>query len=104
MRTISIICGQRRPSWDMLNLDRKGDSGGEGMKGDRSGLRFGIVVSRFNEFITGKLLSGAQDALNRHGAWKTRWRSRGFRELLKFLPWPTDGRVRRYDAVIALGA
>jgi len=30
------------------------------------GLKFGIVVSRFNEFITNKLLSGAQDALLRH--------------------------------------
>ena len=31
------------------------------------GLRFGIVVARFNEFITNKLLGGAQDALVRHG-------------------------------------
>ena len=31
------------------------------------GLRFGLVVSRFNEFITNKLLDGAQDALLRHG-------------------------------------
>ena len=31
------------------------------------GLKFGIVVSRFNDFITGKLLGGAQDALSRHG-------------------------------------
>ena len=31
------------------------------------GLRFGIVLSRFNEFITTKLLEGAQDALVRHG-------------------------------------
>ncbi|MBE1554281.1 6,7-dimethyl-8-ribityllumazine synthase [Sporosarcina limicola] len=30
-------------------------------------LKIGIVVSRFNEFITGKLLSGAEDALRRHG-------------------------------------
>ncbi len=29
---------------------------------------FGIVVSRFNEFITGKLLAGAIDCLQRHGA------------------------------------
>lgn len=29
--------------------------------------RFAIVVSRFNEFITGKLLAGAVDALKRHG-------------------------------------
>jgi len=32
------------------------------------GLKFGIVVSRFNEFITSKLLEGAIDALIRHGA------------------------------------
>jgi 6,7-dimethyl-8-ribityllumazine synthase len=30
--------------------------------------RFGVVVSRFNEFITAKLLSGCLDALERHGA------------------------------------
>jgi 6,7-dimethyl-8-ribityllumazine synthase len=30
-------------------------------------LKIGIVVARFNEFITGKLLSGAKDALFRHG-------------------------------------
>lgn len=32
-----------------------------------SGLTMAIVVSRFNEFITAKLLSGAMDALVRHG-------------------------------------
>jgi 6,7-dimethyl-8-ribityllumazine synthase len=32
------------------------------------GLKFGIVISRFNEFITSKLLDGAIDALLRHGA------------------------------------
>ena len=31
------------------------------------GLRFGIVVSRFNEFISARLLEGAQDGLIRHG-------------------------------------
>ncbi len=31
------------------------------------GLKFGVVVSRFNEFVTGKLLEGARDALLRHG-------------------------------------
>jgi len=31
------------------------------------GQRFAIVVSRFNEFITSKLLAGALDALKRHG-------------------------------------
>jgi 6,7-dimethyl-8-ribityllumazine synthase len=32
------------------------------------GLRFGIVVSRFNSFVTEPLLEGALDALRRHGA------------------------------------
>lgn len=32
------------------------------------GLKFGIVVSRFNDFITSRLLDGAIDALVRHGA------------------------------------
>ena len=32
------------------------------------GLKFAIVVSRFNDFITGKLLEGAVDGLLRHGA------------------------------------
>ena len=32
------------------------------------GFRFGIVVSRFNSFITERLLEGALDALKRHGA------------------------------------
>jgi len=31
------------------------------------GLRFGLVISRFNEFISKRLLEGAQDALLRHG-------------------------------------
>jgi 6,7-dimethyl-8-ribityllumazine synthase len=32
-----------------------------------SGLKVAIVVARFNEFITGKLLTGAYDGLKRHG-------------------------------------
>ncbi len=32
------------------------------------GLRFCIVISRFNDFITSRLLDGAMDALVRHGA------------------------------------
>jgi 6,7-dimethyl-8-ribityllumazine synthase len=32
-----------------------------------TGLKFGIVASRFNDFITGRLLEGALDALTRHG-------------------------------------
>ncbi|MCL4457451.1 MAG: 6,7-dimethyl-8-ribityllumazine synthase [Nitrospirae bacterium] len=32
------------------------------------GIKFGIIVSRFNDFITSRLLDGAVDALIRHGA------------------------------------
>jgi 6,7-dimethyl-8-ribityllumazine synthase len=32
------------------------------------GLKFGVIVSRFNDFITNKLLDGALDVLLRHGA------------------------------------
>jgi 6,7-dimethyl-8-ribityllumazine synthase len=32
------------------------------------GLKFAVIVSRFNDFITSKLLEGAIDALRRHGA------------------------------------
>ena len=35
---------------------------------DASGLKFAIILSRFNEFITGKLLEGCLDSLLRHGA------------------------------------
>ena len=35
---------------------------------DASGLRFGVVVGRFNSFISERLLEGALDALLRHGA------------------------------------
>jgi 6,7-dimethyl-8-ribityllumazine synthase len=35
---------------------------------DAKGSRFAIVVSRFNSFISDRLLSGALDALERHGA------------------------------------
>jgi 6,7-dimethyl-8-ribityllumazine synthase len=31
------------------------------------GIKIGIVVARFNEFITSKLLGGAMDGLVRHG-------------------------------------
>lgn len=33
-----------------------------------TGLKFGVVVGRFNDFISGRLLDGALDAFKRHGA------------------------------------
>ena len=46
---------------------RKGH--GRTLEGDFSGdgRRFAVVVSRFNEFITSKLLEGCENTLNRHG-------------------------------------
>lgn len=35
---------------------------------DAAGLKLGLVVSRFNHFLTDKLLEGALDCLRRHGA------------------------------------
>ncbi|MEW6662664.1 MAG: 6,7-dimethyl-8-ribityllumazine synthase [Bacillota bacterium] len=67
------------------------------------GLKFCIVVSRFNEFITGKLVAGAMDALQRHGA------SPGEIDLVWVpgafeIPLAAGKVVNRYDAVICLGA
>ena len=36
-----------------------------------TGLKVGVVVGRFNEFITSKLLGGALDGLKRHGVEET---------------------------------
>ena len=69
------------------------------------GLKFGIVVGRFNEFIGGKLLEGAFDALKRHGA----------REEdidVAYVPGASEvpliakktAKNDKYDAVICLGA
>ena len=70
-----------------------------------AGLRFGIVVSRFNEFITGKLLGGAQDAVRRHGGdldnVDVAWVPGAFEVPLVAQKMAASG---RYDAVICLGA
>jgi 6,7-dimethyl-8-ribityllumazine synthase len=68
------------------------------------GLSFGIVASRFNEFITARLLDGALDSLRRHGAEEDRItvvRVPGSFEiplLAKRL-----AASRQYDAIICLG-
>ena len=68
------------------------------------GLRFGIVASRFNDFITSRLLDGALDALRRHGAEEERItivRVPGSYEVpLVAKRLAASG---RYDAVICLG-
>lgn len=72
---------------------------------DASGLKFGIIVSRFNSFITDELLAGALDALYRHGAKEgdiTVVRTPGSFEI------PLVAKVlaqsQKFDAIIALGA
>ncbi|MCL0094812.1 6,7-dimethyl-8-ribityllumazine synthase [Dehalococcoidales bacterium] len=69
------------------------------------GLKFGLVVSRFNDFITKKLVDGAQDALLRHGV------NREDIEIA-WVPGSLEiplvakklAQTKRYDAVICLGA
>ncbi len=69
------------------------------------GLRIGIVAARFNEFITNKLVSGAVDALTRHGASDENltltWVPGAFE-----IPLAAQimANSRKYDAVICLGA
>jgi len=69
-----------------------------------TGLKVGIVVSRFNELLGSRLLSGAQDALVRHGVDSgdidVAWVPGAFE-----IPLVADKLAKsgRYDAVIALG-
>ena len=72
---------------------------------DASGSRFAIVISRFNSFISDRLLSGALDALERHGASpediSVVWVPGSFE-----IP-PVARKLamsKKYDAVICLGA
>ncbi|MGD0153164.1 MAG: 6,7-dimethyl-8-ribityllumazine synthase [Thermacetogeniaceae bacterium] len=68
------------------------------------GLRFGIVVARFNEFITSRLLSGALDILHRHevdeASIEVAWVPGAFEIPLAAKKMAARG----YDAVICLGA
>jgi len=68
------------------------------------GLKFAVIVSRFNEFITNKLLDGALDALLRHGA------SEKDIDIIKVpgsfeipLIAKTVAMKRKYNAIICLG-
>ncbi len=51
---------------------------------DATGLKFGIVISRYNEFITSKLLDGAIDCLRGTAAAKRVSKLPGFRELSRY--------------------
>lgn len=70
-----------------------------------NGLKIGIVAARFNEFITGKLLSGAIDGLIRHNVKEEEvdvaWVPGAFEIPLIASKMAKSG---RYDAVICLGA
>lgn len=69
------------------------------------GLRFGVVVSRFNEFFSRKLLDGAMDALLRHGVndedIEVAWTPGSFEIPLIAQKMAQTG---KYNAVICLGA
>jgi 6,7-dimethyl-8-ribityllumazine synthase len=83
------------------------DSKGRVFEGFLSGegLRFALVVSRFNEFISSKLLSGAWDCLTRHGAdgadIDVAWCPGAFE-----IPLVAQrlAATKRYDAIVCLGA
>ena len=69
------------------------------------GKTFGMVVSRFNEFISSKLLEGAIDGLRRHGVkddeMTVAWVPGSFE-----IPYAANRMAKsgKYDAVICLGA
>jgi 6,7-dimethyl-8-ribityllumazine synthase len=69
------------------------------------GLTYGVVVGRFNEFISSKLLGGALDALKRHGVNEEEiniaWVPGAFEIPLIAQKMAESG---RYDAIITLGA
>ncbi len=68
------------------------------------GKRFGIVVSRFNEFLTKNLLDGAMDCLIRHGASEEKidvvWVPGSFEICFAAKKMISSG---KYDAIICLG-
>jgi 6,7-dimethyl-8-ribityllumazine synthase len=72
---------------------------------DGSGLKFGIIVSRFNSLLTTKLLEGAVDCLVRHQAKETNitvaWVPGAFE-----IPYAAAKMAKsgKYDAVLCLGA
>lgn len=72
---------------------------------DASGLKFAIVVSRFNEFITNKLLGGAIDCLKRNKADEKDitvvWVPGSF-EIPPAVQKLSD--LKKYNAIICLGA
>ena len=72
---------------------------------DATGLKFGIIAARFNEFITSKLVEGALDCLRRHNASEDEtdvvWVPGSFELPLTAKKMAGSG---NYDAVICIGA
>ena len=70
-----------------------------------NGLKFAIVISRFNEFIGQKLLGGANDSLTRHGVAvediDVAWTPGAFEVPLIA---SKMAQMRKYDVIICLGA
>ena len=77
----------------------------EGIVVAKKGMKVGIVASRFNEFITSKLLGGAIDGLVRHGVEEknitTAWIPGAFEIPVIAKRMAQTG---KYDAVICVGA
>ena len=72
---------------------------------DATGMRFGVVVAKFNKFVTSKLLSSCLDGLTKHGVKEQDIevvRVPGAFEIP--LVAKTLARTARFDAVICLGA
>jgi 6,7-dimethyl-8-ribityllumazine synthase len=72
---------------------------------DARGLIFGLIVSRFNNFLTDKLLEGAIDCLKRHGAEETKL-SVAYVPGAFEIPYVASRMAKsgNYDAVVCLGA
>ncbi|MEW5807774.1 MAG: 6,7-dimethyl-8-ribityllumazine synthase [Acidobacteriota bacterium] len=71
---------------------------------DAKNLRFGIIVSRFNEFVSERLLEGALDCLERHGAEEKNisiFKVPGCFEIPLFAKRIAD--TKKHDAIICLG-
>ncbi len=68
-----------------------------------AGKKYGIVVSRFNHFLTEKLLEGALDCLVRHGATEQNVEIAYVPGAFE-IPYAAAKMTAKYDAVICLGA
>ena len=72
---------------------------------DAKGVKFGLVVSRFNNFLTDKLVEGALDCLIRHGASETA-------QTVAYVPGALEipaaasrlAKSGKFDAIVCLGA